>query len=127
MITQKPNNIDEYIAGFSKETQQILEQVRTTIKKAAPEAEETISYAMPAFTFNKTQLVYFAAFKNHIGFYALPTGNQAFKDELSNYKTGKGSIQFPLNKPMPLDLITKIVKFRVKESMERVKAKKFAK
>jgi uncharacterized protein YdhG (YjbR/CyaY superfamily) len=124
MITTKPNNIDQYIAGFSKETQDILEQVRAIIKKAAPDAEESISYAMPAFRLYQHELLYFAAFKNHIGFYALPSGNDAFKEELSHYKTGKGSIQFPLNKPMPLGLITKIVEFRVQENLERLKAKK---
>jgi len=122
MITTKPNNIDEYIAGFPKDVQKILEQIRTTVKQAAPEAEETISYAMPAFKL-QGNLVYFAAFKNHIGFYALPTGNEAFKKELSTYKTGKGSIQFPLDKPMPLDLVTRIVKFRIKENQERSKIK----
>jgi len=122
MITTKPNNIDEYIAGFPKDVQKILEQIRTTVKQAAPEAEETISYAMPAFKL-QGNLVYFAAFKNHIGFYALPTGNEAFKKELSTYKTGKGSIQFPLDKPMPLDLVTRIVKFRIKENQESSKIK----
>ncbi len=124
MITTKPNNINEYIAGFPKDIQEVLEQIRATIKKAAPDAEETISYAMPTFTLNKAYLVYFAAFKNHIGFYALPSGNEAFKKELSQYKTGKGSIQFPLDKPMPLNLITKIVKFRIKESLEKGAKKK---
>ena len=123
MTTHKPKNIDEYIAGFPQDTQIILEQIRATIKKAAPEAEESISYAMPAFKL-RGALVYFAAFKNHIGFYALPAGNEAFRKELSVYKTGRGSIQFPLNKPMPLSLITKIVKFRVKENLQKVKAKK---
>jgi uncharacterized protein YdhG (YjbR/CyaY superfamily) len=123
MTTDKPNNIDEYIAGFPKETQEILEQVRATIKKAAPEAEETISYAIPTFTLNKTYLVYFAGFKNHIGFYPTPSGIKEFEKDFSVYKTGKGSIQFPLDKPMPLDLITRIVKFRLKENIERAKTK----
>lgn len=120
MITPKPKTIDEYIAGFPSETQQILEQVRQTIKKAAPDAEEKISYAIPTFTLNGN-LVHFAAFKNHIGFYAMPTGNEAFQEELATYKSGKGSIQFPIDKPMPLDLITKIVNFRVKENLEKIK------
>jgi uncharacterized protein YdhG (YjbR/CyaY superfamily) len=120
MITSKPKTIDEYIAGFPETIQAVLEQVRQTIKKAAPNAEEKISYAIPTFKLNGN-LVHFAAFKNHIGFYALPSGNEAFQEELSAYKSGKGSIQFPLDKPMPLDLITKIVNFRVKENLEKIK------
>jgi len=124
MRTSKPKNVDEYIAGFpNNDVQKILEQIRATIKKAAPEAEETIKYAIPTFTLNGN-LVFFAAFKNHIGFYATPTGNEAFKKEFSGYKQGKGSVQFPLDKPMPFDLITKIVKFRIKENSERSKTKK---
>ncbi len=117
----KPLSIDEYIASFPEDTQQVLEQVRSLIKKAAPEAEETISYAMPAFKLGKVTLVYFAAFKNHIGFYALPSANETLKQELSAYKTGKGSIQFPLDKPMPGDLISKIVKLRVQENLSKKK------
>jgi uncharacterized protein YdhG (YjbR/CyaY superfamily) len=125
MITDKPNNIDGYIAGFPKDTQKILEQIRATIKKAAPDAEETISYAMPTFTLKGRYLVYFAAYKNHIGFYPVPAGNKAFEKDFSSYKTsGKGTVQFPLNKPMPLDLITKIVKFRVKENLEKAEKKR---
>lgn len=123
MESTKPKNIDEYIAGFPENIQKILEEIRATIIKAAPEAKEKISYGMPAFTQNGI-LAYFAAFKNHIGFYALPSGNEAFKKEISAYKTGKGSIQFPLDKPMPLDLISKIVKFRIKENAEKAAAKK---
>ncbi len=123
MITIKPKNIDEYILNFPVEVQKKLEQIRKTIKKAAPDAEETLSYAMPAFRLYGI-LVYFAAFKDHIGFYALPSGNEAFQKELSEYKTGRGSIQFPLDKPMPLKLITQIVKFRVYENLQKVKAKK---
>jgi uncharacterized protein YdhG (YjbR/CyaY superfamily) len=118
----KPDTFDEYIAGFPKETQKVLQQVRTTIKKAAPKAEEKISYGMPAFTLNGN-LVYFAGYKNHIGFYALPTGHKAFQKELSGYKSGKGSVQFPLDQPMPLALIAKIVKFRIKEMAEKAKLK----
>ncbi len=113
MKTTKPTSIDEYIAGFPEDTRKVLEQIRATIKKAAPEAEETISYAIPTFTLSGKNLVHFAAFKNHIGFYATPTGHEAFKEELSVYKQGKGSVQFSLDKPMPLDLITRIVKFRI--------------
>lgn len=122
MITTKPKNIDEYIAGFPEDIQKILEQIRATVKAAAPEAEETIGYAMPTFKLNGN-LVHFAAFKNHIGFYPTPTGIDSFKKELSNYKGAKGSVQFPLNQPMPLDLITKIVKFRVKENLKKVSKK----
>ena len=112
----KMNRIDEYIATFPPDTQRVLEQIRTTIRKAAPAAEETISYGMPTFTLNGRYLVYFAAHKNHIGFYPVPTGNEEFDKDFSSYKiSGKGTIQFPLSKPMPLDLITKIVKYRIKE------------
>jgi uncharacterized protein YdhG (YjbR/CyaY superfamily) len=117
-----PRNIDEYIAGFPQDVQDILEEIRTTIRKVAPEAEETIKYRMPTFTL-KGNLVHFAAFKNHIGFYPVPTGIEAFKEELSQYKGGKGSVQFPLDKLIPLDLISRIVKFRVKENLERAEAR----
>ncbi len=96
-----------------------MEQVRATIKTAAPDAEETIAYAIPTFKL-KGNLVHFAAFKNHIGFYATPTGHGEFAKELSVYQQGKGSVQFPLDQPMPLDLITKIVKFRVRQHLEKV-------
>lgn len=116
-----PGNIDEYIAGFSKDVQAALEQIRRTINNAAPGAKETISYAIPAFEMNGRALVYFAAFKNHIGFYPIPSGIAAFKKDLSAYKQGKGSVQFPLNKPMPLDLISRIVKFRAKENYDKLR------
>ncbi|RZL42442.1 MAG: DUF1801 domain-containing protein [Pedobacter sp.] len=112
-------NVDEYIASFPPETQTILEQIREIIKKAAPEAEESISYAMPAYKLNGKPLVYFAGYKNHIGFYATPTGHEAFKEDLSVYKQGKGSVQFPIDKPMPLDLIERITKFRVEENLKK--------
>ena len=118
-----PKNIDEYIAGYPKGVQKLLEQVRNTIKKAAPKAEEKINYGIPTFTLNGN-LVHFGAFKNHIGFYAAPTGHKAFEKELSVYKTGKGSVQFPIDQPMPLALIAQIVKFRVIENSEKMKAKK---
>jgi uncharacterized protein YdhG (YjbR/CyaY superfamily) len=117
-----PSNVDEYIATFPKEVKQLMEDMRRAIKTAAPDAEEMISYGMPAYK-QYGILVYFAAYKNHIGLYALPTGHQAFKTGLSVYKTGKGSVQFPLDKPLPLSLIKKIVKFRVKENIERVNLK----
>ena len=115
-----PKNIDEYIADFPKDVQKILEQVRATIKKAAPAAEEKISYGIPTFTLNGN-LVHFGGFKNHIGFYPTPTGTETFEKELSVYKTGKGSVQFPLDKPMPLRLITQIVKFRVQKNLAKAK------
>jgi uncharacterized protein YdhG (YjbR/CyaY superfamily) len=116
-------NIDDYIAGYQKDIQTILIKMRIAIRQAAPDAEEVISYAMPAYKYHG-MLVYFAAFKNHIGFYATPTGHEAFKKEFSIYKQGKGSVQFPLDKPLPLGLITKIVKFRVKQNKEKAKVKK---
>jgi uncharacterized protein YdhG (YjbR/CyaY superfamily) len=121
--TKKPENIDEYIAGFPIETQGILNQVRATIKNAAPGAVEVISYSMPAFKQNG-MLVWFAAYKNHIGFYPTASGISAFKNDLSIYKNAKGSVQFPIDKPMPLDLISKMVKFKIQENSERSKAKK---
>jgi uncharacterized protein YdhG (YjbR/CyaY superfamily) len=121
-IQSPPHNIDEYIAGFPKAVQAILQKIRTTIRKAAPDAEETIKYQMPTFTL-AGNLVHFAGFKNHIGFYPVPSGIEAFKDELSVYKQGKGSVQFPLDKPIPYGLIRKIVKFRVKENLARAAAK----
>lgn len=122
-MTNKPTDINEYIASFPENVQKLLEQVRSIIKKTAPEATEAISYAMPTFKLNGI-LVHFAAFQNHIGFYALPSGNEAFQKELSAYKTGKGSIQFPLDEPLPEALITKIVKFRVQENLEKALMKK---
>lgn len=120
MNAAKPNSIDEYIADFPEEVQRVLAQVRATIRAAAPEAQEAIAYAMPAFKLNGP-LVYFAGYKNHIGFYATPTGHKAFAAELSVFKQGKGSVQFPLDQPMPLDLITRIVKFRVQENLAKAK------
>ena len=118
-----PKNIDEYIAGFPDDVQKILERIRMTISKAAPGAEETISYQVPTFTLGGDYLVYFAAYKKHIGLYPAPRGIEKFKKELSVYEGGKGTVRFPLDKPIPFDLISKIVKFRVKESLERARAK----
>jgi uncharacterized protein YdhG (YjbR/CyaY superfamily) len=118
--------IDEYIEGFPKDIQGILEKLRVTIRKAAPEAEETINYAIPTFTLNGN-LVHFAAAKNHIGFYPAPSGIKAFKKELSVYEGAKGSIKFPIDKPLPLSLVSKIVKFRIKENLEKTKAKNLKK
>jgi uncharacterized protein YdhG (YjbR/CyaY superfamily) len=115
----KPKSTDEYISSFPKATQFLLQEVRKTIKSAAPEANESISYGMPAYKLNGKALVYFAGYKNHIGFYATPTGHAEFTEELAKYKQGKGSVQFPINEPIPLDLITKIVKFRISEVLKK--------
>lgn len=118
------NTIDEYIGSFPDDIQIILEKIRQTIKEAAPDAEEAISYAIPMFKLNGKNLVHFAAFKNHIGFYATPTGHKAFVKELLVYKQGRGSVQFPIDKPIPLNLITQIIKYRVKENEQKISLKK---
>jgi uncharacterized protein YdhG (YjbR/CyaY superfamily) len=118
-----PTTIDEYIASFPPDVQAILEKIRQTIRKAAPDAAETIKYRMPTFVL-KGNLVHFAAFKNHIGFYPVPTGIEAFKDELSVYEGGKGSVKFPLDKPIPYGLIRRVVRFRVKENLAKALGKK---
>lgn len=123
MLSAKPKNIDEYIADFPAATQALLQQIRSCIAKAAPKAEEAISYAMPTFKLNGN-LVHFAANKAHIGFYPAPSGIIAFEKELKDYVTSKGAIQFPFNKKLPLALITKIVKFRVNENLENPVKKK---
>ncbi len=123
METKKSfTSIDEYIESFPKETQKILREIRATIKAAAPQAEEKISYQMPTFFLNGN-LIHFAAFKNHIGLYPTPSGTEAFKEEIAKYKAAKGSIQLPLDEPMPLNLISRIVKFRVAENLQKAKAK----
>jgi len=124
MKTDQPaiGSIDEYIAGFPLEVQEILEQVRTTIRQAAPGAEETIKYRLPTFTL-KGNLVHFGAFKTHIGFYPTPTGIDRFEDELSAYVGAKGSVQFPLDKPIPFDLMRRIVEFRVEENLGKAQSK----
>jgi len=114
----KPATIDEYIAQFPEDVQHIMQKIRAVIKEAAPDAVEKISYQMPAFYLNGN-LVYFSAFKHHIGFYPIPSGIEAFKQELSAYKRAKGSVQFPLDKPIPYDLIRKIVKYRVAENLKK--------
>jgi uncharacterized protein YdhG (YjbR/CyaY superfamily) len=116
------NTIDEYIATFPDDIQKKLKEVRAVIKAAAPEASEKISYQMPTF-FLFGNLVHFAAFKNHIGFYPAPRGIEEFQKELSVYKGAKGSVQFPLDRPIPLDLISRIVKFRVKDNLSKAGAK----
>ena len=116
-------DIDEYIARFPSDVRKILERVRRTIRKAAPEAEEAISYQIPTFKL-KGNLVHFAAWKEHIGFYPTSSGIRKFKKELSAYEGAKGTVKFPMDEPMPLDLIARIVKFRVRENLERAAAKK---
>lgn len=111
-------SIDEYIAGFPDDVQKLLGQVRAAIRRAAPGATEAIKYSMPTFVLGKN-LVHFAAYKNHIGFYPAPTGIKAFAEALSAFKTGKGSVQFPIDEPMPLKLITRIVKYRVQQNLAR--------
>lgn len=119
-MTNKPTNIDEYIATFPAETQILLRQLRSTIAEAAPEAGETISYGIPAFKLNG-MLVWFAAHTNHIGLYPRGSGIEEFRDELKHFKLSKGTIQFPLNRPLPIDLITRIVQFRMKENLQKTK------
>ncbi|KUP25972.1 DUF1801 domain-containing protein [Paenibacillus sp. DMB5] len=116
-------NIDDYIGQAAPEVRELLEEIRKVIHEAAPEATEKISYQMPTFDLHGN-LVHFAAFKKHIGFYPAPRGIEAFKDELSVYKGAKGSVQFPLDQPMPYDLISRIVKFRAAENMEKAKGKR---
>lgn len=117
-----PNNIDEYIKGFPVEVQEKLQRIREVVKKAAPEATEKISYQMPTF-YLYGNLVHFAAFKNHIGFYPTPSGITTFDEELAPYKKGKGSVNFPMDKPIPYDLIEKIVRYRVGENVQKAKEK----
>jgi uncharacterized protein YdhG (YjbR/CyaY superfamily) len=116
---QQFKTIDEYIKTFPENIQSILEEMRQAIHEAAPQAIETISYQMPTFKLNGKNLAYFAAFKNHIGFYPIPSGIEAFKKELASYKQGKGSVQFPFDKPIPFDLVKKITMFRVKENLRK--------
>lgn len=118
-----PTVIDAYIAGFPAEVQEILQRIRQIVRDAAPTAEEAIKYQIPTFILHGN-LVHFAAFKHHIGFYPTPSGIEAFQRELSEYEGAKGSVQFPLSTPIPYDLIAKIVQFRVDETLARVAAKK---
>ncbi len=110
------NEVDQYIENFPLQVQEIMTEIRQLIKAAAPDAIENIAYGMPGFKTNGRPLVYFAGFKNHIGLYATPSGHAQFATELSNYKQGKGSVQFPLNKPIPFELIKKIVEYKVQEN-----------
>ena len=122
MQRNEAKNIDEYIAGFPKEIQVRLQEIRETIRKAAPKAEEAIKYAIPTYVLNGN-LVHFGGFKNHIGFYPAPGGIEEFKKELSVYKGSKGTVQFPYDQPLPKSLITRIVKFRIAKNSEKQKSK----
>ncbi len=115
-------NIDQYIASFPEEVQNLLKQVRATVTRSAPHAEEAIKYGLPTFVLNEN-LVHFGAFKKHIGFYPTPSGIAAFTNELSQYTCSKGAVQFPLDEPLPLKLIAKIARFRVREAAERARSK----
>lgn len=123
MAETTPTTIDEYIAGYPSDVQDILQKIRFTISEAAPEAEEAMAYGIPTFTLLGRNLVHFGASKNHIGFYPTPSGIAHFKDELGAYKHAKGSIQFPLDQPMPFDLIRRIVVFRAEEQRAAAAAK----
>ena len=117
-------SVDDYITAQTTDIQPLLKEIRKTIKKSAPKAEESISYGMPAYKYCGKPLVYFGAYKYHIGFYATPSGHLEFSEELSRYKQGKGSVQFPIDKALPLQLITKIVEFRVQENETLAQFKK---
>ncbi len=119
MKTEKANSVHEYLESFPNDIQIKLNQIRDVIKQAAPNAEESISYGIPAYKLYKKPLIYFAGYKNYIGFYATPAGNNKFKSELSRYKQGKGSVQFPLNEEIPLDLIFQIIKFKVEDNTQK--------
>ncbi|MES2810239.1 MAG: DUF1801 domain-containing protein [Bacteroidota bacterium] len=123
MKSEQAKNIDEYIAAFPENVQELLQIMRATIQEAAPEATEAIAYAIPTFKQNGN-LVHFAGYKNHIGFYPAPMGFEAFKEETAQYEAGKGTLQFPIDKPLPLDLVTRIVKFRIEKNLEKGKKKK---
>jgi len=122
MQSKTPKDIDEYIAGFPKDVQKILNKIRSTIKKAAPKAEEAISYQIPTFRLNGN-LIHFAAYKNHIGLYPAPRAVEKFKKVLARYGAGNGTLRIPLDEPIPYDLITKIVEFRAKQNLEKAKEK----
>ncbi len=124
-MKSKINSIDEYIETFPEDTQKILKQVRRTIKAAAPEAGEKISYGIPTFTLNGKYLIYFAGWKNHISIYPIPIGDEAFNKEISQYVAGKGTLKFQIDKPMPLKLISKIVNLKVAEALTKTDKKKY--
>ena len=116
-----PGDIDEYISGFSQDVQEVLQKIRLTIRKAAPKAEETIRYNMPTFYLHGHYLIYFAAFKKHISLYPAPIGSEQFREDIARYASGKGTLQFPQDKPIPYGLITRIVKFRAMEISRKLK------
>jgi uncharacterized protein YdhG (YjbR/CyaY superfamily) len=118
-----PKDIDAYIANFPKDVQSILQKIRKIIKKAAPDTQEKIGYGMPTFTMNGKNLVHFAAFEKHIGFYPTPSGIEKFRKEIDSYKNAKGSVQFPFDQPIPYELIGRITEFRVREQQAKVKKK----
>ncbi|HSU54912.1 MAG TPA: DUF1801 domain-containing protein [Candidatus Dormibacteraeota bacterium] len=123
MKTSPARNIDEYIAGFPRDVQETLQRIRAIIRDVAPDAEEAIKYQVPTFVLHGN-LVHFAGFQKHIGFYPTPSAMEAFGPKLAAYERAKGSVQFPLNKPVPFDLIRKMVEFRVKESRDKMDARK---
>jgi uncharacterized protein YdhG (YjbR/CyaY superfamily) len=120
MKVEKPANVDAYIATFPENVQKVLQRLRRTVRQAAPGAEETISYGMPAYRYKGRVIIYFAGYTNHIGIYATPLAHAAFQKELSAYKQGRGSVQFPHDQPMPLDLIKRMVQFRVQQQDEQL-------
>lgn len=120
MTNSKPADIKDYIAGFPAETQVLLKKIKATIKKAVPDAAETISYGIPCFTYKGKHLILFAAFKKHISLYPVPRNSERFKEILSKYKGGKGTVQFPLNEPIPYSLISSIVKYRAQANLKDV-------
>jgi uncharacterized protein YdhG (YjbR/CyaY superfamily) len=122
--TDTPQTIDEYIAGFPPQVQALLQKVRATIKKAAPKAEEMIRYKMPTFALNGKYLIYFAGYQKHISLYPAPIGNPEFAEEIAPYESGKGTLKFPIDKPVPFKLITRIVKFRAGENLANAQAKR---
>lgn len=122
--TDTPQTIDEYIAGFPPQVQVLLQKVRATIKKAAPKAEEMIRYKMPALALNDKYLIYFAGYQKHISLYPAPIGNPEFAEEIAPYESGKGTLKFPIDKPIPFKLITRIVKFRARENLANAQAKR---
>jgi uncharacterized protein YdhG (YjbR/CyaY superfamily) len=124
-VNSETKEVDEYISMFPIEVQYKLESIRNLIKTSVPEAEEGFAYKMPSYKVNGKPLVYFAAYKKHIGFYATPSGHDAFEKELSVYKQGKGSVQFPLDKPLPMDLIQRIVEFRLERCLSSKKNEHF--
>lgn len=117
------SSVDEYIATFPEKTQKILEELRLTIKAAAPQAEEKISYNIPAFTLDGKYLIYFAGWKNHISIYPIPTGSESFNKKVSEFAAGKGTLKFPIDRPLPLGLITEMVEFRIAENLAKSAAK----